>query len=110
MTNLNVVREAIEVLERFRDSAPAAAERLGAALQEELEVPPREMEMATNEVQMSLRLPEDLVKRLERMEARMAKDPELAPFRVSRQSVLRMALMRGLDALEDEHGTKKTGR
>jgi predicted transcriptional regulator len=57
----------------------------------------------TNDTQFSVRLPADLVKRLDKMEAKLAKQPDMAAFRVTRQSVLRLALMRGLDALEEEH-------
>lgn len=51
-----------------------------------------------NDVQAAFRLPHELVERLDAQVARMRR--EAPGFRISRADVLRLALRRGLDALE----------
>lgn len=104
------IRGLMTDLRRMFAASPGLAQRTGAMLRGELAAPDLEEEQMVNEMQLSVRLPEDLLKRLEKMETKMAKNPELAAFRVSRQSVLRLALMRGLDVLEAEHAEKRGTR
>lgn len=61
-----------------------------------------------NDAQINLRLPSDLLARLKKLEGRVSKDPSLTPYRVSLQSVMRMALLRGLNALELEHTARRS--
>lgn len=56
---------------------------------------------AASEAQTALRLPGEFLKRADRLCARIGKDPML---RVTRSTVLKMAIGRGLDALEAEYG------
>lgn len=56
-----------------------------------------------NEEQVALRLPADLVERADALVNRVADDPQLAGLgRVTRSSVLRLALAKGLDVLDQE--------
>lgn len=60
-----------------------------------------------NEVSTSLRLPEDFVKRADALIKRLGAVPEFAALGdVSRSKVLRLAIAKGLAALEAEHPTK----
>ena len=57
----------------------------------------------TEETLTSLRLPKPLLDRAEALVAKLKKKPEFAVQRITRSTVIRLALMRGLDALEAEH-------
>lgn len=64
-----------------------------------------------NEVQVSLRLPSDLVERAEVLVERLRKEPDNVILGVTRADVLRLALARGIVALEEEtraKGAKRT--
>jgi len=65
-----------------------------------------------HEAQFSIRMPADFVERADRLAEVIARAPESAAFGISRATVLRMALARGLDALEREHGStaRRKGR
>lgn len=61
----------------------------------------------SNEEQVSLRLPTALLDRAEKIARKMAADPTHSTvFRVSRSAALRMALLRGVEALEADHASK----
>lgn len=60
-----------------------------------------------NDVQIPIRLPAEVVERAETLVPKMERDPKRLGWRVSRSSVLREALIRGLDLLEAEYGMKK---
>lgn len=61
-------------------------------------------------VMTPLRLPPELLKRAERLLPMVAADPRVSLLgRVSRSTVLRMALISGLDALEKQYRRRKTG-
>ncbi len=55
-----------------------------------------------NEIQTAIRLPKDTVVRAGRLAKILATKPKYAAFRMSRSAVLRLALLRGLAALEAE--------
>lgn len=57
-----------------------------------------------HEKQLSIRLPAETVDRADALVPVIADLPALAAFRVERASVLRLAIVRGLQALEQEHG------
>ena len=57
-----------------------------------------------NERQVSIRLPSDVVDRAEALVPALSRLPAHAAFRVERATVLKLALMRGLELLEREHG------
>ena len=60
-----------------------------------------------HEEQVSIRLPSDLVKRAEKLVPRLEKETEFAAWRISRAAVLRLAVARGLEALEEQYGTRR---
>lgn len=57
----------------------------------------------SNEAQMSLRLPRDVLKRADRLLPKLRNVPEFGAGRQSRAAVLRLALLRGLADLERTH-------
>ena len=60
-----------------------------------------------NEEQVSIRLPKSVLKRAEKLAA----DPEHEALGVTRAGVLRLALLRGIEALETEaRSTKRSGK
>lgn len=60
-----------------------------------------------NDVQIPIRLPAEVVERAETLVPKMERDPKRLGWRVSRSSVLREALIRGLQALEDEYSKRR---
>lgn len=57
-----------------------------------------------------VRLPREVLKRLDAMAALLDADPAVGAMGpVSRSAVLRLALVRGLDALEAEHKSRRRG-
>lgn len=65
------------------------------------------------EVTTTLRLPAEMMARIEALIPKVAKRPEFAAHgRVSRSAVIRLVILRGLEALEAEAkaGMKKRGR
>jgi hypothetical protein len=60
--------------------------------------------VATQETQVSIRLPQELLDRAERLCARLQGDPVLQVLGVTRAAVLRLAVVRGLEVLERERG------
>jgi hypothetical protein len=56
--------------------------------------------MTAADAQTALRLPGDFLARADRLCAKIGKDPMM---RVTRSTVLKMAIGRGLDALEQEY-------
>lgn len=62
----------------------------------------------TEETLTSLRLPKSLLDRAGSLVEKLKKQPEFAVQRVTRSTVIRLALMRGLDALEDEHRANRS--
>lgn len=63
-----------------------------------------------NEVQVSLRLPSDLIERAEALVDRLRKEPDNVILGVTRADVLRLALARGIVALEEETKAKSAKR
>jgi len=63
------------------------------------------------EVPTSLRLPDEFIKRADALTKRMQDVPELVAMgTLDRSKVLRLAIAKGLAALEAEHSGKKVGR
>ena len=100
--DLTRVRDVLRRLSAMMTD-PTLSARTAAMLRGEIACPELEIpHMTKNTVQTTVRLPAELVRRLEKMEATMGKDPALAAFRISFQSVMRTAIARGLDAMEAE--------
>jgi predicted transcriptional regulator len=57
----------------------------------------------TNEATLTMRLPADLVRRVDALEERLQGSPEATVWRLSRSSVVRLALVAGLEALEAKY-------
>jgi hypothetical protein len=60
-----------------------------------------------NEIQISMRLPRDLVERVEALVPLIAQDPTYSTWRVTKAAVLRLALVEGLKGLEEQYGKRK---
>lgn len=92
------IRAGLEELRALLDGGEVDRGRTLAALAGTLEAPGM-----TPDVPTSLRLPADLSARVDALAERLAADPRLAAAvggRVSRSAVLRLALERGIAALE----------
>jgi hypothetical protein len=64
-----------------------------------------------NEVLTSIRLPQELLDRIEALVPVVAADPVFAAFgRVGRSSVLRLSLVRGVESLEKRYKAKSRPR
>ena len=65
-----------------------------------------------NDVQISMRLPRELVDRAEALVPLVAQDPAYSAWRVTKAAVLRLALMEGLERLERRFTPRrrKTGK
>jgi len=58
----------------------------------------------TADVRLSLRVPRDLGRRVEALRPKIAKDRAVATLgKVTQSTVLKLALLRGLDVLESEY-------
>ena len=58
----------------------------------------------TADVRLSLRVPRDLAKRVDSLQPKIAKDRAVATLgKLTSSTVLKLALLRGLDALEAEY-------
>jgi hypothetical protein len=87
---------------------PALAERTMAMLRDDLACPDLEEPTVRDEVPTSVRLPADLVRRLDALIPRLERVPALAALGpLTRSKVLRLALVRGVETLEVEHGKGK---
>jgi hypothetical protein len=87
---------------------PELARRTHAALTGRLAAPDLEEETdVSNEEQVSIRLPTELLDRAEKLARKLAADPTHSTvFRVTRAAALRMALLRGVEALEADLASK----
>jgi len=84
--------------EALSDSNPS---RLRSLLRGDLEAPDLADPTMPNDVQVTLRLPSDLVDRVDALLPALNRHPELLAFgRVSRSAVVRLALADGLRRLE----------
>jgi hypothetical protein len=84
------------------------ARRTHAALAGRIPAPDLEEPTMTNEEQVSIRVPRGFLERVEKLARRLAKDPRHSTaYRVTRASTLRLALLRGVEALEAEQAAKQ---
>ncbi len=109
-TDLARERRIRSTLGRLRERLahdPELARRTHAALTGRLAAPDLEEQTMTNEDQVTIRLPKGFLERTEKLAKKLAADPtHSTPFRVSRAAVLRMALLRGVEALEADLAAK----
>jgi predicted DNA-binding protein len=69
-----------------------------------------ELEARMTEVPTSVRLPNELIRRLDALAKRMSKDPRtaaLAGAEVSRAAALRLAIAEGIEVLEARYAGKR---
>jgi len=59
-----------------------------------------------SDIQISMRLPKDLIDRAEALVAVIKKDPAYSVWRISKSGVLRLALIEGLERLEKKYCKK----
>jgi hypothetical protein len=65
------------------------------------------MELATGRL-LAFRVPAEAIRRADALRPRVARDPSVAAVgRITRSAILRMALMKGLEALEVQYGRKR---
>jgi hypothetical protein len=101
------IRATLRSLKEALDRDPELARRTHAALTGRLAAPDLEEQTMSNEDQVTIRLPKGFLERAERVAKKLAADPaHSTPFRVSRAAVLRMALLRGVEALEADVAAK----
>ena len=101
------VRAHLDDLRDLLDGEPDLAERTHEMLAGELPCPDLEDETMAERPLESVRLPADLMERAEALVPLMKKDGELAAFgRVSKSSVVRLALHRGLVSLEEQYSKR----
>lgn len=64
----------------------------------------------SNDQQIPIRLPTEIVERLDALVPLLASDPKLGAWRITRSAVMRQALLRGLDLLETEYKPRSRSR
>jgi len=103
------IRAGFAKLKEMLARDPELARRTHAALTGRLAAPDlEEVTDVSNEEQVSIRLPTDLLDRAEKLAQQFARDPSHASvYRVSRAAALRMALLRGVEALEADLAAKR---
>lgn len=95
------IRRAFATLKDALARNPELARRTRAALAGRLPAPDLEKPTMSNEKQVTIRLPTALLDRAENLARKLAADPaHSTAFRVTRAAALRMALHRGIEALE----------
>ena len=110
VTKKSMVKAALDRIEKLLTEHPELRERTAEMLKGELECGPLEEEMA-GMVQLVLRVPEEWLEHAERMVLRLEKYGSLAATgQVTKSTVLRLALQRGLEQLEDELPPSKSKR
>jgi len=99
----DATRTDLAELQGLLDSDPALRARYDAATEGRLPAPPALVDM--KEVPTSIRIPEPLLDRARDLAKVLNEDPEIVMVhgRVTLSTALRLALLRGLVALEAEH-------
>jgi hypothetical protein len=98
------VRTRLRELSDMLTNDPALRERFDAAVHGDLPAP--EVLTMANDTAISLRLPEVILQRADELIDAMARDAELATIvggKVTRSTVIRVALLRGLRSLEEDY-------
>ena len=101
------IRALLGALRRSLREHPGGDERLAEALDGTLACPDREDDkMVGNEKQTAIRMPEELVARIDALVEKMGSAPEFAAYRPTRSAVMRIALARGVEQLEEQYSKK----
>ncbi len=101
------IRAGLATLKQALAGNPELARRTRAALAGRLPAPDLEEPTMSNEEQVTIRLPTALLDRAEKLAKKLATDPtHSTAFRVTRAAALRMALHRGIEALEADLAAK----
>jgi len=98
------IRRELAELRRLIEGNPRLAERTAAMLRGDLEAPGlEEPKMNGAEEQVSIRVPEGTQARAEALVPALNEAPEFKVLRCTKSAILRLAILRGLEALEAEH-------
>jgi len=101
------IRTNLAKLKEMLAKDPELARRTHAALAGRIPAPDLEGITMTNEEQVSIRLQKGFLERVEKLARKLAKDPTHSmPYRATRASTLRLALLRGVEALEADLAEK----
>jgi hypothetical protein len=101
------IRDRLRELSSLLTDDPALAARTLDAL--EGRIPAPDLEDSMNDAHLNVRLPRDVVDRLDALVPLVANDPRWRAFgRVTRSTVLRLAVDRGLGPLEAECRAQNT--
>ncbi|MBN2359671.1 MAG: hypothetical protein JXR83_09465 [Deltaproteobacteria bacterium] len=102
------IRARLDDLRRSLRAHPDGDERLVQLLHGTLACPDLEdPAMVGNEKQTAIRMPEDLLVRIDALVEKMGDAPEFTAYSPTRSAVMRIALTRGVKSLEEEYGKKK---
>ncbi len=98
------IRRELAELRALLDGNPRLAERTAAVLSGRLEAPGlEESKMTAAEEQVSIRVPEGTQARAEALVSALEPTPEFRLVRCTKSAILRLAILRGLELLEQEH-------
>ena len=105
------IRALYKELKDLVDADPSLRERTEAILNGELSCAELEEDIMGEkrsrmmESQISLRLPKSLLERLEALVPHLEGDPSMGAWgKPTRSVMIRMAIMKGIEALEDQYG------
>lgn len=98
------IRRELAELRALLDGNPRLAERTAAVLSGQLEAPGlEESKMNGAEEQISIRVPKGTQERAEALVPALEPTPEFRLVRCTKSAILRFAILRGLELLEQEH-------
>ena len=102
------VGRAFADLRALLDANPRLRERTAAMLAGDLDAPDlEEATMNGADEQVSIRCPGGTLARAEALVQAMNDAPEFKALRCTKSAILRLAILRGLEAFEAEHGKPK---
>ena len=105
------IRRNMAELADLLSNNPALAERAMGALQGQFDCNGLEDDdMGKHDAEAMIRMPKEWLERAEALVPAVEKDPAHVLARVTRAYILRLAILRGLEALEAEHGGKRRKR
>lgn len=101
------IEAALAELGDILEKNPQLAERTKDMLSGELPCPALEEPMS-NDAALSMRLPNELLERVDALVPVLQRQPEFSVWKISRPQVIRMAINVGLEHLEDRYGQEPT--
>lgn len=102
------IRATLDKLDDLMDRNPSLWDRSMAVLAGKLACPDLEKENTTMDQPISMRLPTEVLERLDALLQYAEKDPEITIFqKPTRSSMLRLAVLRGVEVLEKQYSKGK---